>query len=313
MEKKMDNSKIIKILIPVAIVVVIAIIAIFFLGKDEEGYRLIQVYEVNGQATIERENIGSMDAYVNLNLLSGDKVSTMTESNMRLKLDEDKYLLAEEDTVLELVAAGDEKSNRTNVNLLQGAVTIEVENKLNENSSFEVTTPNSVMAIRGTVFRVTTDFDEEGNPITKVMIFEGAVGVQKMDADGNVSEETLIPESKEAVIYIENEEEKLVILDEIEVTELPVEVLEFLKEITEDGRQLSIPLEDIEAAMDAVDNAETEVFTVTFTYNGSVFGTQQVKAGECAMKPTLMPAPSGKWNFDFSKPITADTEIKFVQ
>lgn len=308
MDKKVDNSKSIKILISVVVVALIGIIA-FFLGKDE-GYRLIQVYQVNGEATIERENVGSMEAYENLNLLSGDKVTTMAESNLRLKLDEDKFLFAEADTIMELVATGDAKSSRTNINLLQGAVTIEVQNKLEESASFEVTTPNAVMAVRGTVFRINTDVDEEGNPITKVMIFEGVVGVQKVNENGEISEETLIPESKEAIIYIENEEEVLVILDEIDVSELPVEVLEFLKEIIEGGRELSISLEDIDLA---IEDANKEVFTVSFTYNGSVFGTQEVKEGELATKPTLMPAPSGSWDFDFSTPITADTEIRFIE
>lgn len=309
MEKKPDNKKIVTILIPVVVVALIGIVAFFFLGK-EEGYRVIQVYEVNGEANIERENIGSMDAYENLNLISGDKVTTMLESYMRLKLDEDKYLLTEEDTIMELVATGDAKKSRTNINLLQGAVTIEVENKLEEDATFEVTTPNSVMAVRGTVFRVKTGVDESGNPITKVAIFEGAVGVKKMDADGNLTEETLVPESKEAVIYMEGEEEILLILDEIDTSDLPVEVLEFLKEIVEEGRELSISLEEIE---EAIEEAKKEVYTVSFTYNGSIFGTQKVKDGDLASKPKLMPAASGHWDFDFSTPITEDVEIKFVE
>jgi len=142
------------------------------------------------------------------------------------------------------------------------------------------------------------------------MIFEGAVGVQKVDEDGNVSEETLVPESKEAVIYIDNDEEVLVILDEIEVSELPVEVLEFLKEIAEGGRELSVSLEEIKTALE---DTEKEVFTVTFTYNGTVFGTQNVTEGELATKPKLMPASEGSWDFDFSTPITEDTEIKFKE
>lgn len=310
MKKIVKNNKLLILLMSIMLLAVIALIGC---GKDE-GYRLIQIYEINGKATIDREKIGSMDAYENLNLQSGDKVSTMIESYLRLKLDEDKYLLAEENTIMELVASGDEKKSKTNINLLQGAVTIQVENKLEDDATFEVTTPNSVMAIRGTVFRVNTDVDEEGNPITKVAIFEGAVGVQKKDAEGNVTEETLVPESKEAIIYIDNEEEVLVILDEIEVSELPVEVLEFLKEISESGRELSISIEEIENAIDEIENeGAKETFTVTFTYNGKVFGTQEVIEGEKATKPTLMPAPSGSWNFDFNTPITADTEIKFVE
>ena len=310
MNKTRNNKKLLPLLI---LIVVLAGMMLLACGK-KDGYRLIQVYEVDGKATIERENIGSMDAYENLNLLSGDKVMTMIESHLRLKLDEDKYLLAEENTILELVAAGDEKKSRTNINLLQGGVTIQVNNKLEDDATFEVTTPNSVMAIRGTVFRVTTTVDEDGNPITKVAIFEGAVGVQKKDADGNVTEETLVPESKEAIIYIDNDEEVLVILDEINLSDVPVEVLEFLKEISESGRELSISVEEIDKAIEEKeDEKEKEIFTVTFTYNGKVFGTQEVVEGELASKPTLMPAPSGSWDYDFNTPITADTEIKFVE
>ena len=323
MENKKENKKKLTILIPVVVIALIGIIAVFFFGK-EDGYRMIQVYEVNGQATIERETIGSMDAYENLNLISGDRVTTMLKSYTRLKLDEDKYLLAEEDSIIELVATGDEKSSRTSINLLQGAVTIEVENKLNANSTFEVTTPNSVMAVRGTVFRVKTEVDENGNPTTKVAIFEGAVGVQKKDENGNLTEEQLVPESKEAVIYEDNGEDVIMVLDEIDVSEIPIETLDFLKDIVEGGREITIPLEKIEEAInvikdkeeedsEVVEDSEKEMFTVRFMYNGSLFGTQEVMDGELAVEPTLMPAPSGYWDFDFSTPITEDTEIKFVK
>ena len=322
MEKKKDNKKLLGILIPVGVIALIGIIAVLFLGK-EEGYRMIQVYEVNGEATINRPAVGDMDAYENLNLLSGDKMTTMLKSYTRLKLDEDKYLLAEEDSIIELVATGDDKKSKTSINLLKGAVTIEVQNKLNEDSTFEVTTPNSVMAVRGTVFRVKVDVDEGGNPITKVSIFEGAVGVQKKDKDGNLTEEEVIPESKEALIYDDNGEEVLLVLDEIDVSDIPLEALNFLEEIIEGGRELTIPLEEIKEAIESIEQEEIKdddeavqeekVFTVTFTYKGSVFGTQQVKDGELASKPKLMPAPSGHWDFDFTTPITENTEIQFVE
>lgn len=325
MEKQTNNKKLLTILVPVVVIALIAIIAFFFL-KGDEGYRRIQIYEVNGEALIERTNIGSMDAYQNLNLLSGDKLTTMLKSYTRLKLDDDKYLLAEEDSIIELVATGDEKSSRTNINLLQGAVTIEVENKLNEDSTFEVTTPNSVMAIRGTVFRVVTELDEKGKPKTKVSIFEGAVGVQKKDENGILAEEQLIPESKDALIYENEEEEVVIVLDEIEVSDIPLEALNFLKDVIEGGHELSIPLEEIEEAVkekkkteqegcgsEIVEDTEKEIFTVHFTYKGSLFGTQQVTEGELVSEPTLMPAASGHWDFDFNTPITEDTEIKFAE
>ena len=229
---------------------------------------------------------------------------------MRLKLDEDKYALVEEDTVLEIYATGNESSSKTDIRLEKGAITVEVENKLNDESSFEVTTPNSVMAIRGTVFRITTGLDEAGNPITKITVFEGTVTVRKMNEDGTLSEETAIESGKEALIYKENEEEVLVILDEINTDEIPLEVLEFLGEVIDGGHEIIYTEEEI---IELIEGKTNQEYTVTFMYNGSVFGTQEVKNGELASKPTLMPAPSGSWNYDFNTPITQDTVIEFVE
>ena len=50
-------------------------------------------------------------------------------------------------------------------------------------------------------------------------------------------------------------------------------------------------------------------YTVTFRYNGQTFGTQTVRRGDKAVQPALQPAAKGAWDFDFTKPITADTVI----
>lgn len=313
MEKKQMNINL-KIVIPIVVLIIVAGIAAIMLLGNEEGYRLIQVYQVNGEVTLERENIGKMDAYENLNLISGDALETFEESYSRLKLDEDKYILVEQGSKIGIYATGDEKSSKTDIRLDKGAVTVEVENKLNEDSSFEVTTPNAVMAIRGTVFRITTDADEEGEPITRITIFEGAVTVQKKTEDGTLSEETPIDSGKEAIIYEDNDEEILVILDEIDETLLPKEVLEFLQEeVVRDDHEIVYSDEKIVELLEKLDETEKEVYTVTFTYDGKIFGTQEVVDGELASRPKLKPAASGNWNYDFSKPITEDTTIEFVE
>ena len=55
----------------------------------------------------------------------------------------------------------------------------------------------------------------------------------------------------------------------------------------------------------------TSSYTVTFMYNGNVFGSQTVTAGGLASKPRLMPASSGSWDYDFSAPINGDTTIEW--
>lgn len=318
-------NKKLKIMIPLIIVIAAGIVgALFFFCKDE-GYRSIQVYQVNGDVTLERQNIGIMDAYENLNLISGDELETYIESFSRLKLDDDKYVLVEQDSKIGIYATGDKDHSKTDIRLDKGAITVEVENKLSEDSSFEVSTPNAVMAIRGTVFRITIDIDENGAPITRIAVFEGSVTVQKKSEDGTLSEETLIVNGKEAIIYEENNEEVLMILDEVDETLLPKEVLKFLQEeVVRDNHEIIYSDEEIIELIERLENSEevenseeiinpeVEVYTVTFVYRGEIFGTQEVKEGELASKPTLNPAPAGNWKFDFSKPIMEDTMVEFI-
>lgn len=56
--------------------------------------------------------------------------------------------------------------------------------KLNEKSSYEVTVPNSTMAVRGTVFRVAIVYDEDGDSYTTVQVFDGIVGCRLVFPDG---------------------------------------------------------------------------------------------------------------------------------
>lgn len=52
---------------------------------------------------------------------------------------------------------------------------------------------------------------------------------------------------------------------------------------------------------------------VSFKYNGKVFATQQIKDGEVAVRPTMKPASTGNWDYDFKKAVTSDITINWVQ
>ena len=176
MTKQMPSKKLIIIICTAVIAVVAAVVAFIALrASGEESYRSIMVYELQGDAVIERADIGTIDAAENLYLESGDRVRVREDSMMRLKLDNDKYITAEENTVFVLTAEGDEQDSKTRIDLEQGAVTNEIQNPLGENSTYETTTPNAVMAVRGTVYRAELCEDEEGNLVTKLYCFKGAV------------------------------------------------------------------------------------------------------------------------------------------
>lgn len=262
MMEKMDRKNK-KVTVIISLLVVAILSGLFAAGcsSSEDGYRVIRIYEVSGNATLQRENVGEMDAYENLNLISGDFLSVLSESYLRLKMDEDKYMLVEENSMVSIYATGTEKESKTNIQLEKGAVTIEVQNKLNEDSAFEVTTPNSVMAIRGTVFRITTDVDDSGNPITEIDILEGSVAVQKVMENGEASEEILVPSGKGAIIYVENEEEKISIKDQINIENVSISALEFLKDVSENGRDITFSQEELEQELlrkrEALEETET--------------------------------------------------------
>lgn len=318
MEKKKISGKMIGIIVAAVTVIVVAIILwLIFFRKNEESYRSIQIYELEGTATIEREKIGAINAVENLYLESGDCISVADNSSMRLKLDDDKFILVEENSVLSIVAEGTKEDSETSIELEQGAITNEIQNKLNENSSYDVTTPNSVMAVRGTIFRVEVTFDENGEVYTKVSTFEGKVGSSLILPDGTRVEEVILVEGgKEVIIHMDNEKtEYLSEPQDIDYSALPVEVLEFLREVIENGTSLEgISLEEIENLIEELEEEseeELKTYTVTFTYNGTVFGTQIVEEGKKAVAPKLAPAEKGSWDFDFSEPITEDVTIKW--
>lgn len=282
-EKKGRN-----LIIIIAAVVVVAVGGIIFLLLNREaGYRVIKVFSLDGSAVITRVQLGEIEAYENMLLESGDVVALDT-GTMTLKLDEDKYIYVEEQTEFELQASGSSENSKTTIRLNRGAITNELQNKLNGESVYEVNTQNSTMSVRGTKYRVVVYTDEQGVVYTRISVFEGSVVVRLIYPDGTIAEdETVIDKGKEIIIY-----------DDGTVTDYLTDV----RDIDYDGL--------LDNSMETIQNSGDSV-TVTFLYEGSVFGTQQVKKGDCAAEPVLMPAPDGSWNFDFDTPITEDTEIIF--
>lgn len=150
---KNKSAKIVIVIIGLAVLAAGILLTIHFLTKKTDSYRSILIYQLEGKAEIEREGKGTIAAASNLYLESGDKVKLDPNSSMRLKLDDDKYIMVEENSILSIRAEGSDKDSKTSITLEQGAVTNEIQNKLNGDSAYEVNSPNSIMAVRGTIFR----------------------------------------------------------------------------------------------------------------------------------------------------------------
>lgn len=241
MLKQMSYKKI--IICVCAAVAVIAVALVVLLSKKEEAFRSIMVYDVEGSAVIERETVGSMDAAENLYLESGDRVSVASDSSMRMKLDDDKYVMAEADTIFSVEAEGTDADSKTKISLEQGAITNEIQHPLSEGSQYETSTPNSVMAVRGTIYRVELYVDENGDQNTKLCCFQGKVGTKPILADGTYGEEILVPAGSELIVYKDGTVDEV---KDIVYEELPGQAIENLISMAENGQSMTgISLEEL--------------------------------------------------------------------
>ncbi len=230
-EQLADKKKMILFGSVAAVVIIVAAVILFF-NKKEDSYRSILVYELEGSAEIERQDVGTMAAAENLYLESGDRITVSEGSTMRMKLDDDKYVTAEENTVFSVVAEGDSKDSKTTISLEQGAITNEIQNRLSEDSEFETSTPNSVMAVRGTIYRVELYLDENNEQNTKVCTFDGTVGATPILPDGTKGEEIAVEAGKELNVDADG---TVTGPTAIAFEELPEEALEVLNKLLESG------------------------------------------------------------------------------
>lgn len=229
--------------------------------KKEEAYRNIKVMSINGSATVERASVGTLDAYADMKLENGDRLSVDGSSSLTLSMDDNKYAMLEPGSSLTLEADGTKENSRTVIHLEAGAVMNYLSEKLSEGSSYEVTVPNSTMAVRGTVFRVAIVYDENGESYTTVQVFEGIVGCRLVFPDGTLSEEEVqLAPGKEVLIHGDTSISEYVgdKGHDIDYTTLNREALEFLLFCIDDGADLCIPREEVEELLRRLDQPEEE-------------------------------------------------------
>lgn len=167
-------KKLKKIIIPAVIILVFAAVTaviVFFITNKEKSYRLIKVKSFDGGVTIERDGEDT-DAFNGLQLISDDMVEVSENSFLELLADEDKHIGAEENTGFVLHASGTSKSGNITIELLYGKALFTIDEKLSEDSSFKVKTPNATLSVRGTKFSV--EYNKETGETT-VEVFEGKV------------------------------------------------------------------------------------------------------------------------------------------
>lgn len=168
----MANTKKKKKWLPILIIILLFIIAMgagLFFVYNTGIFRLIKIDDIDGDVTVNKET-----AIDGMNLKSGDVVKTDDDSSVGLLIDSDKHILATENTKFEVKGKGTSFFGGMAIELLYGDALIEIDNKLNNNSTFIVNTPNASLSVRGTTFRTVYSDDDE---TTAVYVEEGKVKV----------------------------------------------------------------------------------------------------------------------------------------
>ena len=245
MEEKKKSNKLIIVAAVIVVAIIATILLVLFLRAKEDVYRLLKIYEFDGKASVTRESLGQIEPYQNMVLESGDDIKLDT-GKLTIRADEDKYIYLEDGTEIKLSATGDAANSKTKIELISGAITNDIQNKLSEDSSYEINTPNSTMSVRGTIYRVWI-YEENGIKYTKVTVFEGEVATRLVYNDGTVSDkEVAVTKGKEVLIYEDGTTTDYVgEPKDIDFSELPESVLNLLKKKIEEDRDIPITKEDI--------------------------------------------------------------------
>ena len=136
-------------------------------------YRSVKLEEYEGTVNITRQD-QQIEPYKGIMLIPLDTIETLKDSFAALNVDNDKHLGVKENTRLNINASGTEENGKVNIDLAYGEALFEIENKLNDESFFEVTTPNAVLSVRGTTFNVVYIKEENASQIS---VEEGTVAV----------------------------------------------------------------------------------------------------------------------------------------
>lgn len=236
--------------------------------SQDDSYRVLKVFELEGEAIVSRLDTGDLDAYEGMNLESGDMLTVGEDSSIRLQLDDDKYLLLDENTIIELVAEGDSADSKTSIDLKEGTILNEISNPLSDNSTYEVTTPKATMAVRGTSFMVSVKIMGENSCIVDEDTFHGLVEILLVDDDGNPTGETYyVPAGDSTTIggkTVDDTDESVDNVSVIDYEDLPDIVVEYLLRSNNEGL-IQLEQEILERLMRLSNPPETTTAATTTT------------------------------------------------
>ena len=261
MKQLLFKSKILIASLSVVVTVGIVAVVVMLVSKDDEAYRTIKVIETVGEVNVLKEN-EKYAAYSGMILEEGYELTTGEESYVRLILDDDKYVKVEEGSKIVFETLGLFGTNKTKIRIEEGAMTCEITKPLEEEDDFVINTPNAVLAVRGTFFRVDLNFYDDDLVKTNVTTYGGIVATQRVLSTGvYVGDEVNVNAGNRVIISQINESEDVEDFKEnviyetqsITIEDIPDEDLIDVYFAVENGHDMFVDKEAIQEALDIRD------------------------------------------------------------
>ena len=144
-------------------------------------FKDITIYENNGKNTVSRGK-KSLTASKDMKLKNDDYLTVASKGLMRLCMDDDEFVYLGSGTEA-VVSKG--WFSKSKVVLVKGEMIAEVQKHLGDGESLNIVTPNTSMAIRGTVVAVKSTIDKTTKKVTTVnYVLEGTAEVTYTDKKG---------------------------------------------------------------------------------------------------------------------------------
>ena len=249
--KKQKKTKLVLIALLAVVAVLLSTVFLAHTTGENKGYRTISVVEVSGNVSVVKEGI-EYRAYPGLLLQEGHEIVTSANSYVRLVLDDDKYVKLESGSRLIFETVGLLGSGKTQMRLERGALVTEITNPLGTEEEFVVNTPNAVLAVRGTFFRVDLNQYDQGEITADVMTYGGLVASSRVLPTGEkVEEEVLIDAGYKATINMTKEDTHYVVdAQPITMDDISDEDLIDVYFAVENGHELFVTTEEVKADLE---------------------------------------------------------------
>ena len=314
--KKQAKKKYILFTLVAMLLIGVAAVVFAQTTGDNQGYRTISVVEVSGRVSVVKNGI-EYEAYPGMLLQEGHEIATSGNSYVRLVLDDDKYIKIESGSRAIFETLGLLGSGKTKIVLERGAMTNELVNPLGAEEEYVVHTPNAVLAVRGTFFRVDLTISEEGDVRADVKTYGGQVASQRVKPDGKIiEEEVLINAGYQTTINMTPMETHYVVNRPIDVEEISDDDLVDVYFAEENGHDLFITADE---AKEHIEKREINLEEKTSVYEKAEEVKAQQEAEAAGESATTVNTTNAKILANDSQPLAMievpdeDTETKVAK